>query len=164
MREKGFSVARFEPRFILEQCVALLYRDQEPVAFATVMMNAHGKEAALGLMRHVPHAPRYAMEFLFVELILRLKETGYRTLDLGMAPLAGLDVHPLTSPWNRLANWFERTGEPLYNFRGLRKFKAKFNPKWEPRYLAASGMLGPYLVIADTAIITGGGVRGIFAR
>jgi phosphatidylglycerol lysyltransferase len=164
VREKGFSVACFEPRFILEQRVAVVYQSQEPVAFATVMTTAHGKQAALGLMRHLPHAPRYTMEFLFVELILRLKQEGFAMLDLGMAPLAGLEVHPLTSPWNRMAHWFERTGGPLYNFRGLRMFKAKFNPKWEPRYLAASGILGPYVAIAHTAIITGRGLKGIFAR
>src|SRR5262249_1388990 len=93
VREKGFSVARFEPRFVLEQRVALLYHNGDAVAFATVMTTSQAKEAALGLMRHLPHAPPYAMEFLFIELILKLKAQGYRTLDLGMAPLAGLDVH-----------------------------------------------------------------------
>jgi phosphatidylglycerol lysyltransferase len=164
VREKGFSVARFEPHFICEQRIALLYHHSEPVAFASVMTTAAATEAALGLMRHATCAPRYAMEFLFVQLMLQLKDEGFATLDLGMAPLAGLEVHPLTSLWNRLAYWFERTGEPLYNFRGLRMFKAKFSPDWEPRYLAASGMVGPYFALADTAIITGRGVKGLFAR
>jgi phosphatidylglycerol lysyltransferase len=81
-----------------------------------------------------------------------------------MSPLSGLDVHPLTSRWNRIGHWFERNSRPLYNFQGLRTFKSKFNPNWEPRYLAASGMLGPYLALADTAIITGRGLKGIFGR
>jgi phosphatidylglycerol lysyltransferase len=163
-REKGFSVARFEPDFVAEQQAAVLYQGTKPVAFATVMTTAQSKEAALGLMRHLPEAPRYAMEFLFLQLILRLKERGYCTLDLGMSPLSGLDVHPLSSRWNRLALWFERNGAPLYNFRGLRIFKSKFSPTWEPRYLAASGMLGPYFALADTAIIVGRGLRGVFGR
>ena len=164
IREKGFSVACFAPDFVAEQQVALLYQDVKPMAFATIMSTARGKEAALGLMRHLPEAPRYAMEFLFVQLILQLKEQSYCTLDLGMSPLSGLDVHPLTSRWNRIGHWFERNSRPLYNFHGLRAFKAKFNPNWEPRYLAASGMLGPYLALADTAIITGRGLKGIFSR
>ena len=27
-------------------------------------------------------------------------------------------------------------GERFYNFKGLRAFKSKFHPKWEPRYVA----------------------------
>jgi phosphatidylglycerol lysyltransferase len=164
IREKGFAVAHFEPGFVVEQPVALLRQGVKAVAFATIMTTAQGKEAALGLMRQLPDAPRHAMEFLFVELMLRLKAQGYCTFDLGMSPLSGLEVHPLTSRWNRLAHWLERNGGPLYNFRGLRTFKAKFDPSWEPRYLAASGMLGPYLALADTAIITGRGLKGIFSR
>jgi phosphatidylglycerol lysyltransferase len=164
IREKGFSVARFEPAFILEHQVALLYHVARPVAFATVMTTADGRQAALGLMRHLADAPRYAMEFLFVQLMLELKQQGYGTLDLGMSPLSGLDIHPLTSPWNRLGHWLERNAHPLYNFRGLRAFKAKFSPSWEPRYLAASGTLGPYVALADTAIIEGRGLKGLFAR
>jgi phosphatidylglycerol lysyltransferase len=164
IREKGFSVARFEPQFVRSQRIALLWHGEEPVAFASIMTTPLGKEAALGLMRHLPQAPRYAMENLFVQLILALKEQGYRTLDLGMSPLTGLHVHPLASRWNRLAAWLERHGRPLYNFSGLRTFKSKFDPRWEPRYLAASGLVGPYLALADTAIITGRGLKGIFTR
>jgi phosphatidylglycerol lysyltransferase len=128
------------------------------------MTTAKGNEAALGLMRQRPDAPRHAMEFLFVQLLLRLKELGYRSFDLGMSPLSGIAVNPLASRWNRIANWFEQHGGLLYNFRGLRTFKSKFSPVWEPRYLAASGTLGPYFALAHTAIIAGRGIRGLFAR
>ena len=58
-----------------------------------------------------------------------------------MAPLSGLE----SSRWRRCGTaWrtlvYER-GESLYNFQGLRAFKDKFHPVWEPRYLAWPGGL-----------------------
>ena len=37
--------------------------------------------------------------------------------------------------------------------------RANLHPVWEPRYLAASGVFGPYLALADIAVLIGGGVR-----
>jgi phosphatidylglycerol lysyltransferase len=48
-----------------------------------------------------------------------------------------------------------RYGGRLYNFAGLRSFKSKFGPVWEPRYFAASGLLGPLLSLADAARLCG---------
>ena len=49
-----------------------------------------------------------------------------------------------------------RYGTRLYNFQGLRAFKNKFNPAWEPRYLAASGTLSPFVILADATALIGG--------
>ena len=41
----------------------------------------------------------------------------------------------------------------FYNFQGVRTFKNKFDPYWEPRYLAVSGALGPLFALADAAAL-----------
>ncbi len=52
----------------------------------------------------------------------------------------------------------------MYNFQGLRAYKEKFNPVWQPRYLAYPGGLGLPRVIADAAALVAGGYRHIFFR
>jgi type IV secretory pathway VirJ component len=104
------------------------------------------------------------MEYLFVRLIQHFREQGYRTLSLGTLPLSGFSAHRLAPSWHRLARVIWSLGRRYYNFQGLRTFKAKFDPAWEPRYLAASGWFGPYLALIDIAALIGGGVRATIRR
>ena len=152
-REKGFSVAAFEQNYVAGQGVGVVRERGAPVAFATVMIAAQGGEATIGLMRHKRQVSAYAMEFLFTRLILTLKELNLETLSLGMAPLSGLQPAPLSSRWHLLGSLIWRHGDRLYNFQGLRVFKGKFHPEWEPRYLAASGTVGPFVALADAAAL-----------
>jgi phosphatidylglycerol lysyltransferase len=113
-------------------------------------------EATIGLMRQLPEAPPYAIEFIITRLALELRERRFELLSLGMAPLAGLVRTPLSSRWHRMAGMMWEHGGPIYNFQGLRSFKNKFRPTWEPRYLAASGLIGPFITLADVATLAGG--------
>ena len=158
--EKRFSVAAFRRDFVMAQPVALLREHGRAVAFATVMTTDLGDEATVGLMRFRPDtASGYAMEYLFIRLLLHFRQKGYRSFGLGMAPLSGLGAHPLASRWYRVGRFIWSHGHRFYNFQGLRTFKNKFDPVWEPRYLAASGPLGPYFALADIAVLVSGGVR-----
>ncbi|MEZ5420391.1 MAG: phosphatidylglycerol lysyltransferase domain-containing protein [Vicinamibacterales bacterium] len=64
--------------------------------------------------------------------------------------LLGFADSPVASLWNRLGSLIYEHGEPVYAFQGLRAFKDKFHPQWEPRYLAYPGGLRLPLVLADT--------------
>jgi phosphatidylglycerol lysyltransferase len=150
--EKRFSVAAFQREYVLAQPVALLRQNGEAVAFATVMTTDLRDEVTLGLMRLKPGpTSRFAMEYLFVRLIQHFRQQGYRTFSLGTLPLSGFSAHRLAPSWHRLARVIWSLGRRYYNFQGLRTFKAKFDPAWEPRYLAASGWFGPYLALIDIA-------------
>ena len=164
-QEKGFSVAAFHRDYVLSQPVALLRQDGEAVAFATVMTTELSEEVTIGLMRHKPGAAsRYAMEYLFIRLIQSFRDQGYRSLCLGMVPLSGLRAHRLAPHWHRVARVVWSLGRRFYNFQGLRTFKGKFDPLWEPRYLAASGWFGPYLALIDIVALIGGGMRVLTNR
>jgi phosphatidylglycerol lysyltransferase len=66
--------------------------------------------------------------------------------------------------WNRLGAILFRHGEHFYNFQGLRAFKDKFAPAWEPRYLASPGLLALPLVLTRASALISGGVTGVVAR
>jgi phosphatidylglycerol lysyltransferase len=158
--EMAFSVAGFADAFISKQNLAFLRRGGKTVAFVSLMTTARQSEAAIGVMRHLTDAPPYAMRFLFTRVILHLKEAGFEQLSLGMAPLAGLEQTPLSSHWHRIAGLLWAKGNRLYNFQGLRAFKEKFHPAWEPRYQAASGSVGPFLALVDVTVLTHPGPSG----
>lgn len=165
-REKGFSLGPFEPGYLASLPLAVV-RDGagRMLAFATLIETATSRaEASVDLMRHRPDAPAGAMDFLFARLLLRAKDLGYAAFDLGMAPLSGLAAHPLAPAWHRLGGLVFRRGERLYNFRGLRAFKDKFDPVWEPRYLCTHGGLAPWVVLADVAALQSGGLRGVIGK
>lgn len=165
-REKAFSLGAFEPGYVASQPVAVVRGpDGAIIAFATVMETPDQRtDMSIDLMRHRPVMPPGTMDFLFLKLILLAKEQGYGFFDLGMAPLSGLAAHRLAPVWYRLGGLVFRRGERFYNFRGLRAFKEKFEPVWEPRYLCAPGGLDPWVVLADVAALQSGGLRGVIAK
>jgi len=162
--EKGFSVGSFDEAYISQFPVAIVSCADVPVAFASLWISGNREEIAVDLMRFGADAPRAAMDFLFVELMLWGRDQGHHWLNLGMAPLAGLERHPLAPAWHRVGNFVFRYGEYFYNFDGLRRYKAKFNPTWESRYLAAPGGLALPRVLLDVSVLISGGVKELFAK
>jgi phosphatidylglycerol lysyltransferase len=162
--EKSFSVGAFSQDYIANFPVAVVRCGEDLVAFASLWIAGTGEEIAVDLMRFGPDAPRGAMDFLFVELMLWGRAQGYRWLNLGMAPLAGLEQHPLAPAWHRVGNFVFRYGEHFYNFDGLRRYKAKFNPVWESKYLASPGGLALPRVLLDVSLLISGGVKELFAK
>ncbi|MGN6316637.1 bifunctional lysylphosphatidylglycerol flippase/synthetase MprF [Trinickia sp.] len=155
-REKSFSVAAFSEAYLAAQSVMLVRQNGVPVAFTTFMTTDLNVEATVGVMRHVADASPYVMDYLFVQLALHLKSAGYRSLSLGVAPFSGVQSTPLGSPLHQLGSMVWRFGGRFYNFQGLRAFKGKFQPGWEPRYLAVSGWASALLTLVDLSILAGG--------
>lgn len=162
--EKGFSLGFFSPEYLANFPIALIRVGGAPVAFANLWTTAGREELSVDLMRFGPDAPRGAMDYLFTELLLWGKAQGYGYFNLGMTPLAGLEVHPLAPVWHRVGNLVFRYGDHFYNFGGLRRYKAKFLPEWQPRYLASPGGLALPQVLLDVATLISGGVRGLLGR
>lgn len=154
-REKGFSLGAFSDDYVASGPVALATLAGQPVAFATLLETGLGQEASIDLMRQTAEAPPGTMDYLFVQLILHYQALGFERFGLGMAPLSGMASHELASNWHRLARLMFGHGERFYHFRGLRAFKEKFDPQWEPRYLIAPGAGSALLILMDTAALIG---------
>lgn len=162
--EKGFSVGRFTPAFLNEGPVALVRRQGRLLGFATLLAPGSGAHLAVDLMRYRPEE-RGMMEFIFVSLLEHFRDAGALTLSLGVAPLSGLQTRPGARLWTRFGALIFRHGGPLYNFEGLRAFKQKFRPDWQPRFIAVQGGTQPLLwVLTDATVLIAGGVRGIVGK
>jgi phosphatidylglycerol lysyltransferase len=162
--EKRFSVGAFSPQYVRQFPVALVRAQGAPAAFANLWTTQTKAELSVDLMRFGADAPRGAMDYLFIELMLWGRRGSYRWFNLGMAPLSGLESHPLAPAWHRVGNFIFRQGEHFYNFEGLRRYKAKFDPVWEPRYLVAPGGITLPRVLVDVSVLIAGGMKELFAR
>jgi len=159
--EKGFSLGRFEPDYLRRFPTGVLRREGRIVAFANLWRTPDRRVLAIDLMRYGQDAPKSAMDVLFIHLILWGKAEGYAQFDLGMAPLAGLEGRRLAPMLTRIGALVYREAGGLYGFEGLRAFKQKYDPRWEPVYIAAPAgwLLAPAL--ADAALLSSGGLAGL---
>ena len=136
-RERTFTVGRFD-RDQVRAANELALRvevDGQPsriLAFATLLPSFRSEEGNFDLMRRRPDAPNGAMDALFVGLIDRCRHDGKHGLNLGLAPLSGITGAGLT---DRALRLLYEHGSRAFNFDGLRRYKAKWHPRWEPRYL-----------------------------
>ncbi len=134
--ELGFTIHAFDPRATVATAVAF-EADGRPSAFATFEATGHGRWV-LDLMRRRPGTPG-ALESAIVEAASSLAAAGGRELSLGLAPLAQL--RPGGPIEERLLGLGARAVRHAYDVRGLEFFKAKFAPRWEPRYVALRSRL-----------------------
>jgi phosphatidylglycerol lysyltransferase len=163
-REKGFSLGFFSPEYLQLFPAAVVRMEGKVVAFANLWLGAEREELSPDLMRYLPLAPTGVMEYLFLELMLWGKREGYKWFNLGMAPLSGLENRELAPLWNRVGALIFKYGEQFYNFQGLREYKERFSPEWEPKYLASPGGLALPRILTDVAALISGGLKGVFAK
>lgn len=164
VREKGFSIGSFDEAYLQRFDLAVVRFEGRIVAFANLWESGDKSQLSIDLMRHTEDAPRIIMDYLFTELMLWGKEQGYRQFSLGMAPLSGLENHPLATLWTKTGNLVFRFGDEFYNFDGLRRYKSKYHPQWHSKYLAAPGGISLPRVLLDATTLISGGVKGVFAR
>lgn len=163
--EKGFSLGFWSEDYLRHFDMVVVRHEGRIVAFANMWYGADKDEATVDLMRYAPDSPKGTMDALFVRLMIRAKADGYRWFNLGMAPLSGLVDHPLGPTWNRVGAFLFRYGDNFYNFEGLRTYKSKFEPVWEPRYLACPGGWAlPQILLDITALIGGAPKRVDMAK
>jgi lysylphosphatidylglycerol synthetase-like protein (DUF2156 family) len=100
-----------------------VYRDGEPVGWT------------LDFMRRRSEGFRGVMEFLIASAALGFQEEGAQFLSLSGAPLARADRGQDPTTLQRMLDWMGKTLEPVYGFRSLLAFKAKFQPEYRPMYM-----------------------------
>jgi phosphatidylglycerol lysyltransferase len=163
-KEKRFSIGFFKPDYLMHSPMGIIRKKETILAFANLLPGVEKEELSIDLMRYLPEAPHGVMDYLFIELMLWGKKEGYRWFNLGMAPLSGMEDHALAPLWSRIGSYIFRHGEHFYNFQGLREYKEKFNPLWEPKYLASPGGLTLPRVLINIGSLISGGMKGIVSK
>lgn len=159
--EKGFSLSYFNEDYLAGQPIAVVEKDGHFLAFANLWASENKYELTVDLMRFKPESPNGIMDYLFIEVMLWGKASGYQWFNLGMAPLSGLEARSMAPFCIKLGALVYQYGEHFYNFQGLRQYKEKFDPIWTPRYLAVpSGFVLPR-ILANLATLISRGVKGL---
>ncbi len=162
--EKGFSLGFFDRAYVARFPIAVIERQGRVQAFANLWLGERKEELSVDLMRYHRDAPKGIMETLFVHIIQWGKQHEYRWFALGMAPMSGFERSPIAPLRMRVGRLLYEHGEALYHFQGLRAYKEKFDPIWEPHYLAYPGGLTLPRILADVSALVAGGYRRIFLK
>nr|WP_246324674.1 DUF2156 domain-containing protein [Petropleomorpha daqingensis] len=93
----------------------------------------------LDVMRRARTAPPGVVEFLIATALLTFQEEGAEFTSLSGAPLALPPGSGDGSGLTRLLTAAGRLMEPVYGFRSLLAFKAKFQPRYRPLWLVYPG-------------------------
>lgn len=141
MPEMGFTLGGMEEALDPATRVGLAVDAEGSVHGVTSWLPVHGPGGeihgwTLDLMRRRGGGFRPVVEFLIGSAILAFQADGMRFVSLSGAPLArsAPDTEPAAA--ERLLDTLSRELEPVYGFRSLHAFKMKFNPRFEPMYLA----------------------------
>lgn len=148
--EKKFSLGWFDPNYLRDCGIAVVEDPQGlPVAFANLVPEYQLNEATIDLMRHRRDVEHGVMDFLFVSLMQHCQTQGYDSFNLGLVALAGVGDDADSPRIEKGMHYLYEHLNSIYNFQGLRAYKEKFQPRWEPRYFVYP-RLGelPELVVA----------------
>jgi lysyl-tRNA synthetase class 2 len=122
-----------------ERCdgAIVVARDGEGVIRGFIhFVPTYGRPAmSLSVMRRDRETPNGLMEFLVVRAIELLRAAGVEELSLNFAAFARF-MHNPRNPAERVVGRLARLMNPYFQIESLYRFNAKFQPRWEPRYLA----------------------------
>lgn len=162
--DKAFSMGGFVEGYVSEFPCALVRVEDKIVAFATIWTTPDLSAFSMDLMRYSEDAPKNVMDYLFVELLHWGATQDYVAFEFGVAPLAGLEDRPLAPIMSRVGRLLFERGEEIYNFRGVRRYKDKYDPIWQPRYVAAPNKWAIPMLLADVSMLSAGGMAGLIKR
>jgi phosphatidylglycerol lysyltransferase len=132
-----FSQGMFVEKEIKEQTVITIENSEDKIiAFLNIIPDYVENEGTYDLLRKTADAPNGIMDHILVELFKHFKSCGIRYVNLGFAPMSGLnDPHNFTEKSMKFA--YEKI-RSFSNYKGQRDYKEKFNPQWNDKFLIYS--------------------------
>lgn len=136
-RESGFARSLFDPYYVINFPCAVVRSKKQIVAFALLWPSPNKDELMMDLVRYHRDAPKNIVDFMIIDVLQRGRDLGYRWLNLGTAPITGLDNHPLTPIWNRVGVLMYHQSEKIGDILNIRDHDAQYNPSWRPKYIVS---------------------------
>ncbi len=128
-----FSQGLFDPALLKSQTIITVENPEKRVlAFLNIIDDYTPGEVTYDLIRQSSDAPGGVQDMLIIHAMEHYKNLGYNAMNLGLAPLSGIDDQNLTGRTLRFA--YENL-RPFDRYKGLRRFKEKYGPTWQKRYL-----------------------------
>ena len=99
------------------------------------MPTYYNEAISVDLIRWLPELDLPLMDGLYLHMLLWGKEKGYKAFNMGMATLSNVGQLDYSYLRERIAGRVFEHFNGLYRFQGLRRYKEKYSPQWEPRFL-----------------------------
>ncbi|MBI5284554.1 MAG: DUF2156 domain-containing protein [Chloroflexi bacterium] len=161
-RERTFTLGYFDSGLLQGHAIMVARAaDGSIVGFADIVPSYRSREGNFDMLRYAEE-PKAIADFLYVSLIEYFRRQGFEGMILGLAPFSGAGITSQSSPAGRAMSLLYKRGGFLFRYRGLREFKEKFQPRWEPRYLVYRGEMqlpGIALAVARAGELRHGFVR-----
>lgn len=156
-RERQFTLGQWHDAYVARTPVLTLRSsDGQIMAFINRVRDGVAGEGTFDLMRHRPDAPNGSMDVLIVRLAEYLLADGYTRMSLGMVPFAAVGAGGSDPMLERGIRLLMERMERFFSYRGLRAYKEKYHPIWEPRYLIyQSSVVLPQVTLAIIQLTEG---------
>ena len=132
-----FSQGMFRWNELKNQTIITVENSEEKViAFLNIIPDFAPGEGTYDLIRKTEDSPHGVLDFILVELFRYMKSQNYSKVNLGFAPMSGID-DPHTFSERTMKFAYEKI-KSFSHFKGSRNFKEKFFPVWHNKYLIYS--------------------------
>jgi phosphatidylglycerol lysyltransferase len=129
-----FSQGMFVWEELKQQTIITVENSEEKIiAFLNIIPDYANSESTYDLMRKTEDAPNGVMDFILIEMFNYLKTKNFRFVNIGFAPMSGLD-DPHTFSERSMKFAYEKI-KSFSHYKGLREYKEKFEPIWYNKYL-----------------------------
>ena len=132
-----FSQGMFRWVDLKNQTILTVENSEEKViAFLNIIPDFAPGEGTYDLIRKTVDSPHGVLDFILVELFRYMKSQNFSKVNLGFAPMSGID-DPHTFSERTMKFAYEKI-RSFSHFKGSRNFKEKFFPVWHNKYLIYS--------------------------
>jgi phosphatidylglycerol lysyltransferase len=136
--ERGLMMGFFDVGYLNSSTIIVLKNQDNIIeAFINKLPSFNTDMASYDMIRHTKQAPGNSIDYLLINFIKYADSIGFKSVNLGLSPLAGVDdLEGENSVLNRTLSFIYANSSRFYSFKGLYRFKQKYAPNWSNRYIA----------------------------